>query len=104
MASETMQRALNAALFLAGGLALIATGIVYILHRRRTSLPFSLTIATFLTWGSIRMAEGFYPAAPDAVPWAIAFEPMMAAIAGIALMTISRRSRSSGDGSDSSTG
>ena len=50
------------------------------------------------------MSEGFYPAAPDAVPWAIAFEPMMAVIAGIALMTISRRSRSSGEGSDNSTG
>lgn len=100
MTSETMQRALNAALFLAGGLALIATGAVYIFHRRRTSLPFALTIATFLTWGAIRMAEGFYPATADAVPWAIAFEPMMATIAGIALMTVSRRGRSSGDGTD----
>lgn len=104
MTSETMQRALVAALLLSGGLALIATGAIYTFHRRRFSLPFSLTIVTFLTWGIIRMAEGFYPSAPDTVPWAIAFEPMMATIAGIALMTISRRSRGSGgDASDSST-
>jgi hypothetical protein len=100
MTSESVQRALNAALFLTGGLALLATGIIYVFHRRRGSLPFALTITTFLTWGAIRMTEGFYPPVPDSVPWAVAYEPMMATIAGIALMTVSRRSRGGGDSAD----
>jgi hypothetical protein len=104
--SSITQRALNAALFLSGGLALFANGAVYLLHRRRSTLPFAVTAAAFLTWGAVRTAEGFYPPPPDAVPWAVVFEPMMATIAGIALMLISRHSRGRGgtEGADSATG
>ncbi|MBM3598449.1 MAG: hypothetical protein FJX35_09565 [Alphaproteobacteria bacterium] len=91
--SHTTQRALNAALFLAGSLALFANGAIYLLHRRRRSLPFAMTIATFLTWGAVRAVEGVQTPAEAALPWAVAFEPMMATIAGISLMLVSRQSR-----------
>jgi hypothetical protein len=102
--SHTTQRTLNAALFLSGSLALFANGAIYLRHRRRRSLPFAMTIAAFLTWGAVRAVEGLQAPAEGAVPWAIAFEPMMATIAGIALMLVSRQSRHRTDATEPEQG